>query len=270
MPAALLHVASDTTVTVVSRHRLRTTGGRVTRRRWPAVLETTSTVPEAAAPHSLWAAAIITLGPVATAFGLALTGTPWPLSAAAAAIVFTTATWYLLVHRRRLPPAQDAAAAITLTEHRERAAFAKALTHADEISASWPALTPLIDVPHVERLLAEFLWHLAGILSAREDARRSATAFMLTTPASADPDPKSRRAAVTRRLSALDADVARRLTALSGAAEAGRIYSHRRNFDRTTRSVTPDRPEGRPEAVLAAYRALATAHGDTRADPIHN
>ena len=267
MPAALLYVASDTTVTVVSRHRLRTTGGHVTRRRWHAVLESTSTLPEAAAPHSLAAAGTITLGPVATAFALALAGTPWPLSAAAAAAVFVTATWYLLIHRRR-PPATAPAAAITLTEHRERAAFATALTRADEISASWPSLTPLIDVPHMERLLAESLWHLACVLSTREDARRTAAALTRSTTPT-DPDPATRRTA-TRRLSTLDADVARRLTTLTTAAEAGRRYAQRRELDRATRSLTPDRSEGRREAVLAAYRALATDHGDTPADPIHN
>jgi hypothetical protein len=146
---------------------------------------------------------------------------------------------------------------IELTAAAERTAFDRAVTVADRVAKTWPALDGLIDVPEAENLLAEALWEIAGGLARRQELK--AVLAQLTRPDFAAAPPADATAAklqtqiraTKEALSAVEIDLAGRLASLGRAEEAGRTLIREREMH---------------EAIRAAERSLATTSPDPAAD----
>ncbi|WP_433368765.1 hypothetical protein ACQPZX_42195 [Actinoplanes sp. CA-142083] len=180
------------------------------------------------------------------------------------------------------PPLPDESVR-TLTAAAERTAFDRAVSTADRISQTWPALNGLIDIPEAESLLAAALWEISGLLARRQEL--TTVLAGLTRPDFATlspPDPiadklQSQIRATKEALSAVEIDLAAREASLRRAEEAGRTFIREHELREAIRAAerslgtqpnpplptvsTPDAAADLADhtsLVLAAYRELTT------------
>jgi hypothetical protein len=170
-----------------------------------------------------------------------------------------------------------------------RSAFDQAVAAADRISETWPELGDLVDEPAAEEMLAEALWEVSGLLARREElesvlgglSRPEFAAAPLDDPTAHDLAAQLR--ATKEALSAIEIELAARLTSLRNAEEAGRAVTRERQMRDAIRaaerslstasdaSTPPVDPAAvlaeRTEAVLVAYRELTASLGGTAPVP---
>jgi hypothetical protein len=153
----------------------------------------------------------------------------------------------------------------TLTS--ERNAFHRAVTVADSISETWPALGSLVDTPEAEQMLADALWEMAGLLSRRQAL--TGVLADLSRPEFTPTDELNVQLRATKEaLSGLDIDLARREASLRRADEAGRDFIREQDMRQAIKAaevelsatqMLPDastRLVDQTRSVLAAYQDL--------------
>lgn len=267
---ARLHVARDSRVTVVSRGRLRLSGGRLVRRPWPALVELTVPVVEERESVGL---ALVVVPPTATAVIAAAAVSP-EVGVVAGAIVFFALSYLSPTLRRRRGerhPKSRSAAAVTLSAPAERAAFEQAVGIADRVSETWPRLGALIDPAEAGSLLAEALWGIAGVLARRQELARvladlSRPDFVARSPA--DGTARELRAhleATKAALAQLEIDLVRRLVSLNRAEKAGRDFIREQEMRRAIQAAADSLRAARdPQTGPAAEDAGADLAEHTR------
>ncbi|WP_051807940.1 hypothetical protein [Actinoplanes subtropicus] len=301
-----LYVAKDRNRTVVSRtglrvpggRGLRVPGGRRVRRAWGSLAE--ERVPGHQVRVDPTLPTILVIGLPTIVAVLAVLRYFGPMMALVAGLVVLCLTGFLVprfvrrylvrrhLGRRGIVGLEGG---IELTAAAERTAFDRAVTVADRVAKTWPALDGLIDVPEAENLLAEALWEIAGGLARRQELK--AVLAQLTRPDFAAAPPADATAAklqtqiraTKEALSAVEIDLAGRLASLGRAEEAGRTLIREREMheairaaERSLATTSPDpataaAPASDPAAdlaehthlVLTAYRELTTTlHPDDR------
>jgi hypothetical protein len=278
-----LYVARDDEVTAVSRGRLRMSGAHPVRRDWRALVELT-----ASSPQSRRGAALVVLPPV-LAGSLTAAFAPVETGLVVGGVVFFAMSYLGPLVRRRIgtAPRPRRADLLLLSSPAERTAFDQAITTADRIVSTWPALGSLIDVPSAEAMLAEALWEMAGVLSRRQELSRVLTDLSRPEFAGvpfADQTARELHAqlkATKAALSQIEVDRSRREASLRRAEEAGRNFIRDQEMRRAIRAaeeslraapLDPPTPPADPGAdlaehthsVLAAYRELTAALSSDR------
>ena len=292
--ARRLYVARDGNVTVISRDRVRLSGGRVVRRPWSALSEITPAAGEAAtglagklpSRQAVADAALVVLTPV-LAGGVAAAFAPVEAGFAAGGAMLLAMSYLTPALRRRRAargPRAGRGEVVTLTEAGARAAFGRAVEVADRISETWPALGSLVSPAAAEPMLAEALWEIAGVLARRQELAGLLTDLNRPDFAARAPSEETARElaaqvrATKAALAELESDLARREASLRRAEAAGRDFIREQAMRSAIRSAEaslrttpqPDHPAAPgPDAaadladhtrsVLAAYRELTAA-----------
>ncbi len=281
-----LYVARSVTATVVARRRPWAPATRVIRRKRFVSLVERATV---AKPAS-WSpvdAAVVFLPPLAV-FGLVgmFFGGPVFGFGAACAVFFVLA--YLSPAFRQGSDERmgidEQAGRRVLTQSTGREIFGKALDSADRISETWPSLSLLVPAAEAEAMLADALWDLCGVLVKAE--RLHKVLVELSRPEFAQRsawddtarEVEQQRRATRAALVELNEEVARRVTSIRKAEEAGEAFirekemrrvicqaeeSLRRIRDEAAPAVAPPPPPDtgaelaeHTQSVLDAYREL--------------
>jgi hypothetical protein len=278
-----LYVARDAKVTVVCRSRLRMSGAQPVRRDWRGLVEVTAPTLEPKPPRPLSDAVVVFLSPL-LAGSLTAAFAPLEAGLAVGGGLFLVASYVAPVLRRRVlrrragqAPHASRAEVRILSEPSERAAFQQAVQVADRIAGTWPALGTLVDPAQGERLLAEALWEISGVLVRRQEltgvlAGLSRPDFAAVSPTDQTARELRTQARATKAaLTQVEADLGRRAASLRRAEEAGAHFIREQEMrqairaaERTLRDVTPGAPIPDPaadlaeqtQAVLTAYREL--------------
>ena len=275
MALSRLYVARDGQTTAVSRAPLRMSGAHPVRREWRALAEVTAPALQPKPPRSLSDAVLVALPPV-LAGSLTVAFAPVEAGIAVGGAVFFAASYLAPALRRRAARGSRRPDVRTLSAPPERATFQRAVDTADRIAETWPALAVLIDVPEAEKMLAEALWEIAGVLSRRQEL--NAVLADLTRPDFAAVSPADRMTRELRTqlqaakgaLAQVEAELAGREVSLRRAEEAGRHFIREQEMRRAIRAAEESlrsalpRPFPDPAAdlaeqtrsVLAAYREL--------------
>jgi hypothetical protein len=279
-----LYVAQGSNAVVISRHRLRTVGGRVVERGWTGLVETVSARLDPEPPRAASDAAIVVLPPLLiTLIVMAIGGLMFGLLAG---IILFFVTSYLRPTARRaqaLRVRRSTADATRVLKGDEQAIFAQAIRTADRISDTWPALGALVDVAEAEAMLVEALWELSEVLAKRHELRRVVADLsrpeFTGLPADDDTVRQLHRHRHTARLALadIDAEIARREASLARAEKAGIDFIRDQEMRRAIRAAEQSlegllpaaSEQGVPAAadsgaglaertatVLAAYREL--------------
>ena len=295
MSRSRLFVARHGSITLVARKRPWPVGSRTVHRRHFATLVEKAPVGPRATAWSLGDAAVVFVPPlvvflmVAAAAGLLL-----PAFGAACGVFFLMAYLHPIGARINVrgSSSRESADRRVLAQDVGREVFDRALESADRISETWPALGALVHPADAEAMLVEALWELAGVL--REAEQLHTVLVELSRPEfaqrSADDETarevERQRQATRRALVALNEDVARRVTGIRRAEEAGLAFIREqqmrqaihaaeeslrrlREHDAAAAALPPG-PDAAAElaeqtqSVLEAYRELTTRY---RTDP---
>lgn len=278
---ARLYVVRDLNATVISRQRLRMVGGRAVRRRWKALVETTSDT-GAQQPRDAVLGTAMVAGPPIVTGALTAAFAPIELGIVVGGAVFFAMSYVGPLVRRRLAKQGPRAGgkAYRLTTISERAAFDRVLATADRITESWPGLGSLVDLFDAEAMLADALWEIARVLARRQEvsvvlAELSRPDFMVADPN----DETAREVGVHRRaaraaIARAETELIQREANLRRVEQAGRGLSRELEMRRAIRtaeeslqtsqslpvSVDPAAELAeQTQSVLAAYRELTVA-----------
>ena len=266
-----LYVARSGSVTIVARRRPWAPGTRIVRRRrFGALVERSPVV--ATSTWSAVDAAVVFLPPLFV-FGLvaAFFGGPFAGFGAACAVFFLMA----YVHpafRRGLDDrtvTNEAAGRRVLTQSTGREVFGKALESADRISETWPSLESLVPTAEAEAMLAEALWDLSGVLVRAE--RLHKVLVELSRPEFAQRsawddtarEVEQQRRATRAALVELNEEVARRVSGIRRAEDAGCAFIREKEMRRAIQAAEESLRHIRDEAHPAlASRSTADAAAD--------
>jgi hypothetical protein len=281
-----LYVAQSGSVTVVARRRPWAPASRVIHRKRFAALVEQAPV---ATPAGSWSPvdAVVVFLPPLLLFGVVAFFVGPITGFAAACVAFFLLAYVSPAFRQRTDDSvrtSDSAERRVLTQNTGREVFAKALDSADRISETWPSLESLVPAADAETMLAGALWDLAGVLVKAE--RLHKVLVELSRPEFAQRsawDDTAREVEQQRRVTRaalveLNEEVARRVTSIRRAEEAGEAFIRekemRRVIHEAEESLRRIRDEAAPalspppapdagaelaehtESVLAAYREL--------------
>ncbi|MEV6344683.1 hypothetical protein [Actinoplanes sp. NPDC051851] len=309
MPIDRLFIARDAKSTIVSLRRLRVTGEDMTVSRWGGIearesaAQTVHPAPSGARP------AVALLPPVLATGVLWAAGVTPGLAVGAGGVLFFALAYLDPVLRARrqaktVPRAEQSgtdrdgtdrggieqggadqggagrggALFRTLFDEPERRRFQDALTVAESVAGTWPALAGLIDERDARWALNQALWDLADVLARHQDIRR----ILAALEEYADDDLPRAQRDVTEQLTTaraalrrLDEQIASREASLAAAERAGRRLDRERRLDETLRESAASidiQAVGSPgvdtagelaeqtDAVVQAYRELAAEH----------
>ncbi len=281
-----LYVAQSGSVTVVARRRPWAPARRVVRRKRFAALVEQAPVATPAGSWSAADAAIVFLPPLLL-FGMVAVFVGPITGFGAACAAFFLVAYLSPAFRNRADDrmkTSDSAERRVLTQNTGREIFAKALDSAHRISETWPSLESLLPAGDAEMMLAGALWDLAGVLVKAE--RLHKVLVELSRPEFAQRsarDDTAREVEQQRRVARaalveLNEEIARRVTSIRRAEEAGEAFIRekemRRVIHEAEESLRRIRDEGAPvlsppaapdtgaelaehtESVLEAYRDL--------------
>jgi hypothetical protein len=282
-----IYVARDVSATVVARQRLRMAGGRPVRRRWKALIETTSDTRDQQPRDAVIGTAVVAGPPILTG-ALTAAFAPIEIGIVVGGAVFFAMSYAGPLVRRRLAqkgPRATGGETYRLTTISERAAFDRVLATADRITETWPGLGALVDVFDAETMLADALWEIARVLARRQEvgavlAELSRPDFMIADPS----DETARELRVHRRaaraaMTRVETELVQREANLRRVEQAGRrlarelemrraIRAAEESLGTSSRSPEPLGPTSvdpaaelaeQTQSVLAAYRELTVA-----------
>jgi hypothetical protein len=254
-----LYVAQSGSVTVVARRRPWAPASRVVRRkRFAALVERAP----AAAPEGSWSPAdvVVVFLPPLFLFGVVAFFVGPITGFGAACAAFFLLAYLSPAFRHRADGAvktSDSAERRVLTQNTGREVFAKALESADRISETWPSLESLVPAADAEAMLAGALWDLAGVLVKAE--RLHKVLVELSRPEFAQRsawDDTAREVEQHRRVTRaalveLNEEVARRVTSIRKAEEAGEAFIREKEMRRVIHDAEESLRRIRDEAGAA-------------------
>jgi hypothetical protein len=263
----------------------------VRRRHFATLIESASAEPGRQQAWSPVDAAMVFLPPL-IAFSLValVSGQRLIAFGTGCAVFFLMAYLSPAIRRFRSREPVDAASegSRVLRQSTGREVFGRALESADRVSETWPELKSLLRADEAEEMLADALWELAGVLVKAE--RLHGVLVELSRPEFAQrsiSDDTAREVehhrTVTRAaLVKLNEEVARRVTSIRRAEEAGTAFIREQEMRRAIRAAEEslrsireaDRTAGvaltasdagaelaeRTKSVLDAYRELTTRY----------
>lgn len=285
----LLYIGHDPAMTVVSTRPLRVERGGARTFRWGRVAELS---PGGAPAGFTKARRVLVVGILLFVLSAAIAapGSAWAFVPALFGLAALIIAGHLEGEQRRpgriFSPASDRQAeqSFLLVDPRERRDFWRALEAAKRICRTLPALAGMIDTDAAGRLVASALSDLAKVLNQRQEVRRLVHELGQQRHHGLPPDNpavrrlRAQRDRLTKALSDLDADVARRIGGLETTAAASETFIREREInqvtsrvDQTLASLAPAELPGtrdsgveladEVEAVLAVYRELNERYG---------
>ena len=267
---ARIYVMRDRGVIVLSRRRLGRLRNRPVPRSWDTLVEIPPRAGRPPGETTLVFVPPVALGALAAAFAPVEVG----VAVGGASLIAST---YLMPQLRRHLSGRRLRRPDNITLHGERArsAFDHALSLADRVSDTWPALGALVDTDEAATMLAEALWQISAVLSRREelDAVLESAGF---DPSTASVETRSQLSAARAARARVDAEFQRREAGLRRAEEAGLDFIREQQMrkavqaaDQTLRAMPPTVLVGpgaalepasdlaeHTHSVLAAYREL--------------
>ncbi|MBB4764111.1 hypothetical protein ACFQFC_07825 [Amorphoplanes digitatis] len=276
-------MAQDDTVVIVSTLPLRVSGGPAEIRRWGPVVAMSPAAPARGGWTGREVRGFGVLCVMAASLVSCFGARWWPALALPGLALIGLSPFAGTERRRgsvvRPDDTRPAAAHRVLVTADGRAALAGVVAVAERSCAAWPALGTMLDLPSAEHALAQSIFNLAGLIERRERLRKAQDDLRAQTCAGlpeSNPAVRSlgiQQDRIDRALSELDAEIARRTTALENVASVSEDFVCEEALRRATRDAervlaefADEDPPSRPgpserlaeeiEVVLAAYREL--------------